>query len=96
MLFDILKQSGVNLNNGSAARWVSASHCCGPFEALDDNPSRDTVRPFPGGAAERNYQDAKDLGLSQVLCAFAGLGSLRLDDYGPLWEHIVLEYLLAM
>jgi hypothetical protein len=54
------------------------------------------VRPFFGGGRKEIIKMPKVYGFDTGFVSFCrGWDPLRPDDYGLLWEHIVLEYLQA-
>jgi uncharacterized protein len=64
--------------------------------ALETTHAITIVRPFHGGGQKEIIKMPKIYGFDTGFVSFCrGWDPLRLDDYGPLWEHVVLEYLLA-
>lgn len=54
------------------------------------------VRPYSGGGPREIARQPKIYGFDTVFVAFArGWNDLRSDDYGILWEHLVLEKLIS-
>jgi predicted AAA+ superfamily ATPase len=50
------------------------------------------VRPFHRGSSQEIVKAPKVYGFDTgFVCYFRGWDSLRPDDYGPLWEHLVLN-----
>jgi len=64
--------------------------------ALETTHAITLVRPFHGGGQKEIIKMPKIYGFDTGFVSFCrGWEPLRLDDYGPLWEHVVLEYLQA-
>ena len=64
--------------------------------ALEITHAVTLVRPFHGGGQNELVKQPKVYGFDTGFVSFArGWEPLRPDDYGPLWEHIVLEHLQA-
>lgn len=54
------------------------------------------VRPFFGGGQKEIVKQPKVYGFDTGFVSFArGWDTLRNDDFGSLWEHLVLEHLQA-
>lgn len=54
------------------------------------------VRPFHGGGQNEIVRQPKVYGFDTGFVSFArGWDPLRPDDFGPLWEHMVLEHFQA-
>lgn len=54
------------------------------------------VRPFSGGGQKEIVKSPKVYGFDTGFVSFCrGWDPLRPEDYGILWEHVVLEYLQA-
>jgi predicted AAA+ superfamily ATPase len=54
------------------------------------------IRPFHGGGQHELSKQPKVYGFDTGMVSFArGWDPLRQDDFGLLWEHLVLEHLLA-
>ena len=64
--------------------------------ALETTHAITLVRPFHGGGQKEIIKMPKIYGFDTGFVSFCrGWDPFRLDDYGPLWEHVVLEYLQA-
>lgn len=94
----VLRQSGGQFSANSAAgelaiaRPTVGSH----LRALEITHAALVVRPFAGSSARELSRQPKVYGFDTGFVAWArGWDSLRSDDRGPLWEHVVLEHLLA-
>jgi len=94
----VLRGSGGSFSvNGAAtelgvARPTIESH----LRALAITHAVTVVRPYHAGTRREIVKQPKVYGFDTGFVAFArGWESLRPDDRGPLWEHVVLEHLLA-
>lgn len=66
------------------------------LRALELTHAVTTVRPFFGGGRKEIIKMPKIYGFDTGFVSFCrGWDPLRPDDYGILWEHLVLEYLQA-
>lgn len=66
------------------------------MQALEITHAVTVVRPFHGGGQNEIVRQPKIYGFDTGFVSFArGWDPLRPDDYGPLWEHLVLEHLQA-
>ena len=64
--------------------------------ALEITQAVTLVRPFHGGGLNELVKQPKIYGFDTGFVSFArGWDPLRQDDYGTLWEHVVLEHLQA-
>jgi predicted AAA+ superfamily ATPase len=64
--------------------------------ALEATHALTLVRPFHGGGQKEVVKMPKAYGLDTGFVSFCrGWDPLRPDDFGSLWEHVVLEYFLA-
>jgi hypothetical protein len=65
-------------------------------QALEETHAITLVRPFYGGGQKELVKMPKVYGFDTGFVSFCkGWDPLRPDDYGMLWEHVVLEYLQA-
>ena len=94
----LLKQSGGLLEVARTARALGVgrptveSH----LRALSITQAVTVLRPFHGGGRKELVKTPKVYGFDTGFVAFCrGWDPLRTDDYGPLWEHVVLEYMQA-
>jgi hypothetical protein len=95
----VLRQSGGQLEVTRTAselgisRPTAESH----LRALEITHAITVVRPFHGGGQKELVRQPKVYGFDTGFVSFArGWDPLRPDDCGPLWEHLVLESLLAL
>lgn len=95
----LLKQSGGQLEISKAAsalgigRPTVESH----LRALEATHAVSLVRPFFGGGRKEIIKMPGVYGFDTGFVSFCrGWDPLRPDDFGPLWEHLVLEYLQAL
>ncbi len=99
MLFEyLLKQSGgqFEITRTASALGISRPTVADHLRALEITHAVTTVRPFHGGGQKEIIKMPKIYGFDTGFVSFSrGWDPLRQDDYGPLWEHIVLEYLQA-
>ena len=99
MFFEyMMRQSGGQLETTKAAgalgigRPTVESH----LRALEITHAVTTVRPFFGGGRKEIVKMPKVYGFDTGFVSFCrGWDPLRPDDYGILWEHLVLEYMQA-
>lgn len=99
MLFEyVMRQSGGQLEATKTAgalgigRPTVESH----LRALEITHAATMVRPFFGGGRKEIIKMPKVYGFDTGFVSFCrGWDPLRPDDYGLLWEHIVLDYLQA-
>jgi len=64
---------------------------------LEDTCAVSILRPFCGKSSAEITASPKVYGFDTgFVCAFRGIGSLRPDDRGFLWEHIVLNEMSAL
>jgi len=99
MLFEyVMRQSGGQLEATKTAgalgigRPTVESH----LRALEITYAATMVRPFFGGGRKEIIKMPKVYGFDTGFVSFCrGWDPLRPDDYGLLWEHMVLEYLQA-
>jgi hypothetical protein len=99
MLFEyLLKQSSgqFEITRTSSALGISRPTVADHLRALEITHAVTTLRPFHGAGQKEIIKMPKIYGFDTGFVSFSrGWDPLRLDDYGPLWEHIVLEYLQA-
>lgn len=95
----VLRQSGGQFATTKAAtalgiaRPTLESH----LQALEVTHAVTVVRPYHGAHVTELVRQAKVYGFDTGFVSFVrGWDSLRPDDCGPLWEHVVLEHLQAM
>jgi predicted AAA+ superfamily ATPase len=94
----LLKQSGgqFEITRTAAALGISRPTVADHLRALEITHAVAIVRPFYGGGQKEIVKMPKVYGFDTGFVSFArGWDPLRQDDYGPLWEHLVLEYLQA-
>jgi uncharacterized protein len=66
------------------------------IRALEATHAMALIRPFHGGGKKELVKMPKAYGFDTGFVSFCkGWDPLRADDYGVLWEHLVLEYLQA-
>lgn len=66
------------------------------LRALEITNAVTLVRPFHGSGQSEIVKQPKIYAFDTGFVSFArGWDPLRPDDYGPLWEHLVLEHLMA-
>lgn len=94
----IMRQSGGQLDATKTAgalgigRPTVESH----LRALEITHAATIMRPFFGGGRKEIVRMPKVYGFDTGFVSFCrGWEPLRVDDYGVLWEHLVLEYLQA-
>lgn len=94
----VMKQSGGLLETTRAAGALGISrHTIETYlRALAATHAIILVRPFFGGGQKEIIKMPKAYAFDTGFVSFArGWDPFRPDDYGPLWEHLVLEYLQA-
>jgi predicted AAA+ superfamily ATPase len=98
LLTSLLKQSGGLSEISSLARLTGLSRptVMNYLNVLETTHAIRVVRPFHGGSARELLHQPKIYGFDTGFVCFArGWDSLRPEDRGGLWEHVVLETLLA-
>lgn len=99
MLFEyLLRQSGgqFEISKASGALGISRPTIAEHVRALEVTQAITVVRPFHGSGQKELVKMPKIYGFDSGFVSFArGWDPLRPDDYGSLWEHVVLEYLEA-
>jgi hypothetical protein len=94
----LLKQSGgqFEITRTAGTLGISRPTVADHLRALEITQAVAIVRPFYGGGQKEIVKMPKVYGFDTGFVSFArGWDPLRQDDYGPLWEHLVLEYLQA-
>lgn len=94
----LLRQSGGQFESAKAARTISVARPTieSHLRALAITNAVTILRPFHGGAPAELAKMPKIYGFDTGFVAFArGWDTLRHDDLGGLWEHVVLEFLQA-
>lgn len=99
MLFEyLLKQSGsqFEITRTASELKISRPTVADHLRALEMTHAVTMVRPFHGVGQKEIIKMPKIYGFDTGFVSFSrGWDPLRQDDHGPLWEHIVLEYLQA-
>lgn len=99
MLFEyLLKHSSgqFEITRAAGELRISRPTVADHLRALEMTHAVTLVRPFHGGGQKEIIKMPKIYGFDTGFVSFSrGWDPLRQDDYGPLWEHIVLEYLQA-
>lgn len=94
----LMKQSGGLLEIAGIARVLGISRPTveNHLRALETTHALTLVRPFHGGGQKELAKMPKAYAFDTGFVSFCrGWSPLRPTDYGTLWEHLVLEYLLA-
>ncbi|MGD0238511.1 MAG: ATP-binding protein [Syntrophorhabdales bacterium] len=94
----LLKQSGgqFEITKTASALGISRPTVESHLRALETTHAVTLVRPFHGGGQKEIIKMPKIYGFDTGFVSFSrGWDPLRVDDYGPLWEHAMLEYLQA-
>lgn len=94
----VLRQSGgqFEVNRAASALGVSRPTVESHLQALVITHAITMVRPFHGGGQKEIVKQPKAYGFDTGFVSFArGWDTLRAEDYGALWEHLVLEHLQA-
>jgi len=94
----LLKQSGglLEVTRVASALGVSRPTIEQHLQALATTHAITLIRPFHGGGQKELVKMPKVYGFDTGFVSFCrGWDPLRPDDYGPLWEHLVLETLHA-
>ena len=94
----VMKQSGglLEVARAASALGISRPTVEKQLRALGVTHAATLVRPFHGGGQKEIVKMPKVYGFDTGFVSFCrGWDPLRPDDYGPLWEHLVLEYLQA-
>lgn len=94
----LLRQSGgqFEIAKASGALGISRPTITDHLRALETTQAMTVVRPFHGRGLKELVKMPKVYGFDSGFVSFArGWDPPRQDDYGSLWEHLVLEYLQA-
>lgn len=94
----LLRQSGglLDVTKGASALGVSRPTFDSYLKALQITQAITLVRPFHRGGQKEIVRMPKAYGFDTGFVSFArGWDPLRTEDYGLLWEHLVLEHLQA-
>lgn len=92
----VMKQSGglLEITRTAGAVGVSRPTIENHLRALEITHAATVLRPFHGGGQKELVKMPKCYGFDTGFVSFCrGWDPLRPDDYGVLWEHLVLEYL---
>jgi predicted AAA+ superfamily ATPase len=94
----VMKQSGgmLETTRTASALGISRPTVESHLRALEITHAVTLLRPFHGGGRKEIIRMPKAYAFDTGFVSFSrGWDPLRQDDYGPLWEHLVLEYLQA-
>jgi hypothetical protein len=94
----VLRQSGglLEVTRAAGALHVARQTVEAHLAALAATHAVTVVRPFHGGGQKELVRMPKVYAFDTGFVAFSrGWDALRPDDHGPLWEHLVLDTLLA-
>lgn len=94
----LMKQSGglLEVTRTASALGISRPTVENHLRALQETHAMTLVRPFYGGGQKESVKMPKAYGFDTGFVSFCrGWEPLRPDDYGLLWEHLVLEFLQA-
>jgi len=94
----VLRQSGGQweVTKTATALGITRPTVESHLRALEITHAVTVVRPFHGGGQHELVKQAKVYAFDTGFVSFArGWDPLRPDDYGILWEHLVLEHLQA-
>jgi len=94
----LLKQSGglLEVTRTAGALAIGRPTVESHLRALEATHAVTVLRPFHGGSRKELVRMPKVYGFDTGFVSFCrGWDPLRVDDYGPLWEHVVLEQLQA-
>jgi hypothetical protein len=93
-----LRQSGgqFEVTKAASALGIARPTVESHVRALEITHAVTVVRPFHGGGQQEIVKQPKVYGFDTGFVSFArGWDPLRPGDFGPLWEHMVLEHLQA-
>jgi uncharacterized protein len=94
----LLRQSGglMEVTRAAGSLGISRPTVESHLAALQSTHAVTVVRPFHGGGTKELVKMPKVYAFDTGFVAFSrGWDALRPDDHGPLWEHLVLDCLLA-
>ena len=94
----VLRQSGgqFEVTKAASALGITRPTVESHLRALEITHAATLVRPFHGGGQHELVKQPKMYAFDTGFVSFArGWDPLRHDDFGPLWEHLVLEHLQA-
>jgi predicted AAA+ superfamily ATPase len=94
----VMKQSGglLEITRTASALGISRPTVDNHLRALEATHTVTLLRPFHGGGQKEIIKTPKAYAFDTGFISFCrGWDPLRPDDYGVLWEHLVLEYLQA-
>jgi predicted AAA+ superfamily ATPase len=94
----VLRQSGgqLEISRTAADLGVARATVESHLQALETTHAIARIRPFFGGGQKEIVKQPKVYGFDTGFVSFVrGWDPLRPDDYGSLWEHLVLEHLQA-
>jgi len=94
----VLRQSGgqLEVTKTATALGITRPTVESHLRALEITHAVTLVRPFHGGGQHELVKQPKVYAFDTGFVSFArGWDPLRQDDFGILWEHLVLEYLQA-
>lgn len=94
----LMKQSSglLEVTRLASALGISRPTAESHLRALEITHAVTVVRPFHGGGQKELVKMPKVYGFDTGFVSFCrGWDPLRPDDHGPLWEHLVLETLMA-
>jgi hypothetical protein len=94
----LMKQSGglLEVTRAASVLGISRPTVENHLRALEATHAVTLVRPFYGGGQKELVKMPKAYGFDSGFVSFCrGWDPLRPDDYGVLWEHLVLEFLQA-
>jgi uncharacterized protein len=99
LLHTLLRQSGglADISKLAAASQLSRPTTMNYLEVLQTTHAIRVLRPYHGGSASELVHQPKIFGFDTgFVCHARGWDSLRPEDHGTLWEHVVLETLVAL
>ncbi|MFO7871035.1 MAG: DUF4143 domain-containing protein [Kiritimatiellia bacterium] len=94
----LLKQSGglLEISQIASSARISRPTAQNHLHALQATHAITVLRPFHGGGGKELVRMPRVYGFDTGFVSFCrGWDPLRPDDYGNLWEHLVLEHLQA-
>ncbi len=94
----VLRQSGgqFEVTRTASALGIARPTVESHLTALEITQAATLVRPFHGGGQHELVKQSKVYAFDTGFVSFArGWDPLRQDDFGPLWEHMVLEHVQA-